>query len=82
MFKITKVDWNKVKDILEHKEYKDKKYEIIVDDLEDNIKGLEFTEINLYTNYSQFIISEETEDEVIDLIEELENRTLQKNMKN
>lgn len=79
-FKITKGDWNKVKEILEHKVYKDKKYEIIIDDLEDEIKGLEFTEINLYTNNSQFIISEETEDEVIDLIEELENRTIQKNL--
>lgn len=73
-FKITKDNWNKVKGILENKVYKDKKYEIVVDDLEDNIKGLEFTEVNRYTNYSQFIISEETEDEVIDLIEELEDR--------
>lgn len=74
MFKITKNDWNKIKDILKNKVYKDKKYEIVIDDLEDEIKGLEFTEVNLYTNNSQFIISEETEDEVIDLIEELENK--------
>ena len=74
IFKITKKDWNKVKDILEHEVYKDKKYEIVVDDLEDNIKGLEFTEVGLYTNNSKFRISEETEEEVNDLIEELENR--------
>lgn len=73
-FKITKDDWNKVKEILKDKVYKDKKYEIVIDDLEENIKGLEFTEVNLYTNNSQFIISEKTEDEVSDLIEELENR--------
>lgn len=73
-FKITKEDWSKVKDILKHKVYKDSKYEIVIDDLEDDIKGLEFTEINLYTNYSKFVISEETESEVIDLIEELEGR--------
>jgi len=80
MFKITKNDWNKIKDLLKDNVYKDKKYEIIIDDLEDNIKGLEFTEINLYTNCSQFIISEETESEVEDLIDELENKTLQKSM--
>lgn len=74
MFKITKNDWNKVKEILDHKVYKDKKYEIVVDDLEDEIKGLEFTEVGLYTNNSQFIISEKTEDEVTDLTEELENK--------
>jgi len=74
MFKITKNDWNKIKNILKNKVYKGKKYEILINDLEDEIKGLEFTEINLYTNNSQFIISEKTEDEVIDLIEELENR--------
>jgi len=74
IFKITKEDWNKIKDILKHKVYKNMKYKILIDDLEDDIKGLEFTEINLYTNYSKFIISEETENEVTDLIEELENR--------
>lgn len=73
-FKITKDDWNKVKEILKDKVYKDKKYEIVIDDLEENIKGLEFTEVNLYTNNSQFIISEKTEDEVMDLIEELEHK--------
>lgn len=78
-FKITKDDWNKVKNILKNKVYQDKKYEIVIDDLEDNIKGIEFTEINRYTNYSQFIISEETENEVIDLIEDLENRIIQNN---
>lgn len=74
IFEIAKEDWNKIKNILEHEVYKNKKYEIVIDDLEDNIKGLEFTEVGLYTNNSRFKISEETEEEVDDLIEELENK--------